>query len=75
MRGWDTGTHDALLEAGHFIQTIELRQGMKVACLEEIAFNNNWLTLSAIHSKGEALNKTSYGQYLLRLAFEAKQAG
>ncbi|MTI12232.1 glucose-1-phosphate thymidylyltransferase RfbA [Sansalvadorimonas verongulae] len=69
----DTGTHDALLEAGHFVQTIEHRQGMKVACLEEIAFNNNWLTLNDVVVKGEALRKTSYGQYLLRLASETKQ--
>lgn len=69
----DTGTHDALLEAGHFIQTIEHRQGMKVACLEEIAFNNQWLTVHELRQKGETLGKTSYGQYLSRLAFEALQ--
>lgn len=69
----DTGTHDALLEAGHFIQTIEHRQGMKVACLEEIAFNNQWLTVDDLCQKGETLGKTSYGQYLSRLAFEAQQ--
>ena len=69
----DTGTHDALLEAGHFIQTIEHRQGMKVACLEEIAFNNQWLTVDELRQKGETLGKTSYGQYLSRLAFEALQ--
>ena len=69
----DTGTHDALLEAGHFIQTIEHRQGMKVACLEEIAFNNQWLTVDDLCRKGETLGKTSYGQYLSRLAFEAQQ--
>ena len=70
----DTGTHDALLEAGKFVQTIEHRQGMKVACLEEVAFNNKWLTLNDIAVKGEALSKTSYGQYLLRLALEAREA-
>ena len=69
----DTGTHDALLEAGQFIQTLEQRQGMKVACLEEIAFNNGWLTIQYLHEQGMALNKTSYGQYLLRLVQEAKQ--
>ncbi len=69
----DTGTHDALLEAGQFIQTLEQRQGMKVACLEEIAFNNGWLTIQHLHEQGMALNKTSYGQYLLRLVQEAKQ--
>lgn len=69
----DTGTHDALLEAGQFIQTLEQRQGMKVACLEEIAFNNGWLTIQHLHEQGMTLNKTSYGQYLLRLVQEAKQ--
>ena len=69
----DTGTHDALLEAGQFIQTLEHRQGMKVACLEEIAFNNSWLTIEDVHKQGIALGKTSYGQYLLRLVQEAKQ--
>ena len=69
----DTGTHDALLEAGQFIQTLEHRQGMKVACLEEVAFNNGWLTVDDIHRQGMVLSKTSYGQYLLRLAQEAKQ--
>ena len=67
----DTGTHDALLEAGHFVQTIEHRQGMKVACLEEIAFNSGWFTFNELQTKGKALSKTSYGQYLLRLADEA----
>ena len=69
----DTGTHDALLEAGQFIQTLEHRQGLKVACLEEVAFNNGWLTIDNIHQQGMVLSKTSYGQYLLRLAQEAKQ--
>ena len=68
----DTGTHDALLEAGHFVQTIEHRQGLKVACLEEIAFNNGWLSISDILRKGEQLAKTSYGQYLLRLSSEVE---
>lgn len=69
----DTGTHDALLEAGQFIQTLEHRQGMKVACLEEVAFSNGWLTIESLHEQGISLNKTSYGQYLLRLAQDAKQ--
>ena len=71
----DTGTHEALMEAGHFVQTIEHRQGMKVACLEEIALNNRWLTKGDIRLTGEALSKTSYGQYLLRLAAEEKLGG
>ncbi|GAA4652471.1 glucose-1-phosphate thymidylyltransferase RfbA [Kistimonas scapharcae] len=63
----DTGTHDALLEAGHFVQTIEHRQGLKVACLEEIAFNNGWLSAQQLIDQSKILNKTSYGQYLLNL--------
>ncbi|UYM16425.1 glucose-1-phosphate thymidylyltransferase RfbA [Endozoicomonas euniceicola] len=63
----DSGTHDALLEAGQFVQTIENRQGLKVACLEEIAFHNTWLDIETLKLKGEMLSKTSYGQYLLRL--------
>ena len=64
----DTGTHDALLEAGHFVQTIEHRQGLKVACLEEIAYNNGWLTAQQLIVQSKALSKTSYGQYLLNVA-------
>ena len=63
----DTGTHESLLEASSFVQTIEHRQGLKVACLEEIAFNNNWLCQDALEERGQLLNKNGYGQYLLRL--------
>jgi len=63
----DTGTHDSLLEAGHFVQTIEHRQGLKVACLEEIAFNQGWITKDYLIRQGKALAKTGYGQYLLKL--------
>lgn len=66
----DTGTHDSLLEAGHYVQTIETRQGLKIACLEEIAYHNGWLSQQQLRERGEALNKTAYGQYLLRLASE-----
>lgn len=66
----DTGTHESLLEAGSFVQTIEHRQGLKVACLEEIAFNNGWLTREQLKDQGQALSKNEYGQYLLRLAGE-----
>lgn len=66
----DTGTHDSLLEAGHYVQTIETRQGLKIACLEEIAYRNGWLSQQQLRERGEALNKTAYGQYLLRLASE-----
>jgi glucose-1-phosphate thymidylyltransferase len=63
----DTGTHESLLEAGHFVHTIEQRQGLKVACLEEIAFNNGWLTRQQVEVQAELLKKTAYGQYLFGL--------
>ena len=64
----DTGTHESLLEASQFVETIEKRQGFKVACLEEIGFNNGWLELSHLQRQGDLLSKNSYGQYLLTLA-------
>lgn len=64
----DTGTHDSLMEAGQFVQTVEHRQGLKVACLEEIAFHNGWLAKELLLSQAEALKKTSYGEYLLKVA-------
>ena len=64
----DTGTHESLLEAGMFVETIEKRQGYKVACLEEIAFNNGWLSKQQVQEQGVKLSKNSYGQYLLALA-------
>ncbi len=64
----DTGTHESLLEAGHFVHTIEQRQGLKVACLEEIAFHNGWLSVEKVKAQAEVLKKTGYGQYLMRLA-------
>ncbi|WP_439888871.1 glucose-1-phosphate thymidylyltransferase RfbA [Pseudomonas sp. MBLB4123] len=64
----DTGTHESLLEAGHFVETIEKRQGYKIACLEEIAFSNGWLGKDDLLRIGESLSKNSYGQYLLSLA-------
>ncbi len=70
----DTGTHDSLMEAGHYVQTIETRQGLKVACLEEIAYRNGWLTNQKLRECGDALSKTGYGQYLLRLANETHTA-
>lgn len=63
----DTGTHDSLIEASHFVQTVEKRQGFKIACLEEIAFRAGWLNRDAVRRSGEALGKTGYGRYLLRL--------
>jgi glucose-1-phosphate thymidylyltransferase len=63
----DTGTHESLLEAGMFVETIEKRQGYKIACLEEIAYNNGWLNKEQMLQQGEKLSKNSYGQYLLEL--------
>jgi glucose-1-phosphate thymidylyltransferase len=67
----DTGTHDSLLEAGHFVETIEKRQGLKVACLEEIAFRKGWISKEALQRRGEEYRKNQYGQYLLRLVNES----
>lgn len=64
----DTGTHESLLEAGQFVATVEHRQGLKVACLEEIGFNNGWLTREDLLRQGTLLSKNGYGQYLLALA-------
>lgn len=64
----DTGTHDSLIEAGQFVQTVEHRQGLKIACLEEIAFNQGWLTREELIKSAEALAKTAYGEYLFEIA-------
>ena len=64
----DTGTHDSLLEAGQFVQTVEHRQGLKVACLEEIAFHNGWISQAELMLQAEKLKKTSYGEYLSKVA-------
>ena len=64
----DTGTHDSLMEAGQFIETIEKRQGLKVACLEEIAFNMKYIDKAQLNKLAEPLKKNGYGQYLLKLA-------
>ncbi len=66
----DTGTHESLLEAGHFVHTIEQRQGLKVACLEEIAWNNGWITDDALRLQADKFKKTGYGQYLFNLLNE-----
>jgi glucose-1-phosphate thymidylyltransferase len=63
----DTGTHDSLLEASEFIRAIEHRQGLKVACLEEIAYLNGWITAANIADTAQTLRNTSYGQYLADL--------
>jgi glucose-1-phosphate thymidylyltransferase len=66
----DTGTHDSLMEASHFVHTIEQRQGLKIACLEEIAYHQGWLTAQQVRTQAERLQKTGYGQYLLGLLKE-----
>ncbi|QBF24137.1 glucose-1-phosphate thymidylyltransferase [Pseudomonas tructae] len=66
----DTGTHDSLLEASQYVQTIEHRQGLKVACLEEIAFEHGWINRDQLLARAKAFGKTGYGQYLFMLAGE-----
>lgn len=65
---FDTGTHDSLLDAGNFIRTIEKRTGLKVACIEEIAYQNGWIDKKQLKKLAEPLKKTEYGEYLLRVA-------
>lgn len=66
----DTGTHDSLFEASSFIETVEKRQGLKIACIEEIAYLNGWLTKEQLISLAQPMIKNQYGQYLLHLAQE-----
>ncbi|QKF66478.1 glucose-1-phosphate thymidylyltransferase, short form [Arcobacter venerupis] len=66
----DTGTHDSLIEAGQFVQTIEHRQGYKIACLEEIAYNNKWISKEQVLKIAKPLSKNGYGQYLIDLIKE-----
>ena len=64
----DTGTHDSLMEAGQFIETIEKRQGLKVACLEEIAFRMKYIDKPQLKKLAEPLKKNGYGQYLIKIS-------
>jgi len=66
----DTGTHESLLNAAHFVETIETRQGYKIACLEEIAYHQGWLNATKLQEIAETLKKNSYGNYLLSLLNE-----
>lgn len=68
MAWLDTGTHDSLLEASNFIATIENRQGLKIACIEEIAFRNGYISKEKLLELAEPLKKNNYGQYLIKLA-------
>ncbi|WP_420140242.1 glucose-1-phosphate thymidylyltransferase RfbA [Sphingomonas sp.] len=67
----DTGTHDSLLEASEFVRTVQHRQGMQIACLEEIAYDLGFIDLEQLRSRGQAFAKTGYGQYILRRVAEA----
>ena len=64
----DTGTYDSLLQAGNFVQTVQERQGLKIACLEEIAFKRGWIQADELHRLGEDMAKNDYGRYLVALA-------
>jgi glucose-1-phosphate thymidylyltransferase len=66
----DTGTHESLLEASHFIETIEKRQGLKIACVEEIAYRNGWISKRKLRALAVPLAKSGYGEYLQRVAQE-----
>ena len=68
----DTGTHESLSEASTFVEVIEKRQGLKIACLEDIAYNNGWITREKLVEVAAPMAKNDYGQYLLRLACELK---
>jgi len=68
----DTGTHDSLLEASEFVRTVQHRQGMQIACLEEIAFEQGWIDTAHLRRRGESFSKTGYGRYLLDLADEGR---
>ena len=63
----DTGTHDSLMDAGAFVQAVEKRQGLKVACLEEIAWRNGYITADDVRALAKPMAKTGYGQYLMEL--------
>ena len=63
----DTGTHDSLLQAGSFVQTVVQMQNLQVACLEEIAFDNGWIGTDKLREQGEFFGKTEYGKYILQI--------
>ena len=71
----DTGTHDSLSEASTFIEVIEKRQGLKVACLEGIAFRKGWITVEKMRELAQPMLKNQYGQYLLQVVDEVERTG
>lgn len=70
MAWLDTGTHDSLHEAGAFVETLEKRQGLKISCIEEIAWRKGWISTAEVHALGEKMRKNEYGQYLMSLKTE-----
>ncbi len=68
----DTGTHESLLEAGQFVQVLEHRQGVRIACLEEIALRMGYIDADACHALGQLLAKSGYGQYIMDVARSAR---
>ena len=70
---FDTGTHESILEASQFIATIESRQGMKVACPEEIALGKDWIDIERVERTAHSMIKTGYGQYLQQLISDARK--
>ena len=73
MAWLDTGTHESLMQASNFVASIEQRQGLKVACLEEIAYRKGYINDQQLRDLAEPLKKNQYGQYLLRLLDKSKQ--
>ena len=67
----DTGTHESLIEASEFVRAVQKRQGVQVACLEEIAFHNGFITRDQLKARGEVFGKTAYGRYLLDVVAQA----
>ena len=73
MAWLDTGTHDSLLEAGQFVQVLEHRTGIRIACIEEVALRMGYIDADTCYAAGEALGKTGYGQYLMQVASEKRR--
>ena len=70
----DTGTHDSLSEASTFVEVIEKRQGLKIACLEDIAYRKGWITAAKMRELAQPMIKNQYGQYLLKVIDEMKES-